>query len=32
MILVGNSRAGGQNLAAHLLSPENESENACVLR
>lgn len=24
MILVGNSRAGGQNLAAHLLSPENE--------
>lgn len=24
MILVGNSRAGGQNLAHHLMSPENE--------
>lgn len=25
MILVGNSRAGGQNLAHHLMSPENET-------
>lgn len=27
MIMVGNSRGNGQNLAAHLLSPENERVN-----
>jgi len=31
MIMVGNSRANGQNLAAHLLSPENERVNVHVV-